>query len=97
MTHENVEIHESIKKKLDCFLMQDQVPNILLHGPCGGGKRTLVKDFIAKLYNDEQKDLVMYVDCGHGKGIKFIRDDLKFFAKTNILNSGEIIKSIIYL
>ena len=26
----------------------------------------------------------MIVNCSHGKGIKFIREDLKFFAKTNI-------------
>jgi hypothetical protein len=38
----------------------------------------------------------MYVNCAHGKGIKFIRDDLKFFAKTHInSNGGNIFKSII--
>ena len=86
MTNEKVHIHESIRKKLDCFLKQDQVPNILLHGPCGGGKRTLVKEFIDKLYADNQGDLVMYVDCGHGKGIKFIRDEVNYFAKMNCSN-----------
>jgi hypothetical protein len=35
----------------------------------------------------------MYVNCAHGKGIKFIREELKFFAKTNT-NSG-FFKSII--
>ena len=30
------------------------------------------------------KTNVMYVNCAHGKGIKFIRDELKFFAKSNI-------------
>ena len=40
----------------------------------------------------------MYVNCSHGKGIKFIREDLKFFAKTHInSNSGNIFKSIILL
>ena len=31
----------------------------------------------------------MYVNCAHnnGKGIRFIRDELKFFAKTNIHNN----------
>ena len=27
------------------------------------------------------KEYVMYVNCAHGKGIRFIRDELKFFAK----------------
>jgi hypothetical protein len=40
----------------------------------------------------------MYVNCSHGKGIKFIRDELKFFAKTHInSNGGNIFKSIILL
>jgi DNA polymerase III delta prime subunit len=40
----------------------------------------------------------MYVNCSHGKGIKFIREDLKFFAKTHInSNGGNIFKSIVLL
>jgi len=38
----------------------------------------------------------MYVDCAHGKGIRFFRDQLKFFAKTNIQHKNNIMfKSII--
>ena len=86
MSHEFIDIHKSIREKLEKFVQQDQVPNILFHGPCGGGKRTLVKEFINKLYNIEQGDMVMYVDCGHGKGIKFIRDEVNYFAKMNCSN-----------
>ena len=40
----------------------------------------------------------MIVNCAHGKGIKFIREELKFFARTNIhLQEGSIFKSIILL
>jgi hypothetical protein len=40
----------------------------------------------------------MYVNCAHGKGIKFIREELKFFAKTHInSNGGDVFKSIILL
>jgi DNA polymerase III delta prime subunit len=40
----------------------------------------------------------MYVNCSHGKGIKFIREELKFFAKTHInSNGGNIFKSIVLL
>ena len=38
----------------------------------------------------------MYVNCAHCKGIRFIRDDIKFFAKRNMQNdNGKIFKSII--
>jgi hypothetical protein len=40
----------------------------------------------------------MSVNCAHGKGIKFIREELKFFAKTHInSNGGDVFKCILLL
>ena len=80
-------LHSNIKQKLDGFLASNRIPHLLFHGASGTGKRTLVYDFVNKIYNGEKHKLksnVMFVNCAHGKGIKFIRDELKFFAKTNI-------------
>jgi hypothetical protein len=83
--------HENIKNKLKYFIEQNKIPHILFHGPAGSGKRTLVYKFVSDIYeNDKQliKNYTMFADCAHGKGIKFIREDLKFFAKTNINMHG---------
>jgi hypothetical protein len=97
----NLIIHEKIKEKLAYFHSKHKIPNIIFHGPTGTGKRTIVDEFIHKIYNNDKetiKNFVIYVNCAHGKGIKFIRDELKFFAKTNInSNGGDIFKSIILL
>lgn len=94
-------IHDSIKEKLNYFHYIHKIPNILFHGPSGSGKRTIVNDFINKIYDNDKektKGFVMNVNCAHGKGIKFIREELKFFAKTHInSNGGDIFKSIILL
>lgn len=94
-------IHQNIKEKLNYFHEIHKIPNIIFHGPTGSGKRTIVNDFVHKIYDDDRekiKSFVMYVNCSHGKGIKFIRDELKFFAKTHInSNGGNIFKSIILL
>jgi GTPase SAR1 family protein len=94
-------IHKSIKNKLEYFNSIHKIPNIIFHGPSGSGKRTIVNEFIHNIYNNDReqiKSFVMYVNCAHGKGIKFIRDELKFFAKTHInSNGGDIFKSIILL
>jgi DNA polymerase III delta prime subunit len=96
-----LQIHQSIKNKLNYFYEMHKIPNIIFHGPSGSGKRTIVNEFIHKIYNNDRmkiKSFVMYVNCSHGKGIKFIREDLKFFAKTHInSNGGNIFKSIILL
>ena len=94
-------IHQSIKNKLNYFHEIHKIPNILFHGPSGSGKRTIVNEFINKIYEDNRekiKAFVMYVNCSHGKGIKFIREELKFFAKTHInSNGGNTFKSIVLL
>lgn len=96
-----LEIHQNIKTKLNYFYEMHKIPNILFHGPSGSGKRTIVNEFIDTIYENNRekiKSFVMYVNCSHGKGIKFIRDELKFFAKTHInSNGGNIFKSIILL
>ena len=96
-----LDIHQSIKNKLNYFHEMHKIPNILFHGPTGSGKRTIVNEFIHKIYDnnkDKIKSFVMYVNCSHGKGIKFIREELKLFAKTHInSNGGNIFKSIILL
>jgi hypothetical protein len=94
-------IHENIKERLQYFKSIYKIPNIIFHGPSGGGKRTIVNDFIHSIYNNNRKiikSFVMTINCAHGKGIKFVRDELKFFAKTHIHSEGgNIFKSIILL
>lgn len=94
-------IHQTIKEKLEYFHKIHKIPNIIFHGPSGSGKRSLVNDFIHRIYDNDREKIklfVMYVNCSHGKGIKFIREELKFFAKTHInSNGGNIFKSIVLL
>jgi DNA polymerase III delta prime subunit len=101
MTTINLNIHQTIKEKLSYFHKIHKIPNIIFHGPSGSGKRSIVNEFIHKIYDNDKdkiKTFTMNVNCAHGKGIKFIRDELKFFAKTHInCNGGDIFKSIILL
>ena len=94
-----VDIHEKIKVKLDKLITINNIPHIIFHGPSGSGKRYLLEYLLNKIYADiTQKDkqkYLMYVNCAHSKGIKFIRDELIFFAKTNTINNKYNFKSII--
>jgi len=91
--------HSLIMEKLDYFYRTNKIPHIIFYGASGTGKRTIVHNFVNRIYDDNKariKTNVMSVNCAHGKGIKFIREDLKFFAKTNI-QSGVLFKTIILL
>lgn len=95
----SINIHQNIKEKLKYFYNNHKIPNIIFNGSSGSGKSTIVNDFITLIYDGNKekiRDFVMYVNCAHGKGIKFIRDELKFFAKTHInSNGGNTFKSIV--
>ena len=95
----SLSIHQNIHNKLDFFIKENKIPHIIFYGPSGSGKRTILNGFINDIYeNDKQKltQYVMHVNCAHSKGIRFIRDELKFFAKTNIHNkNNNLFKSIV--
>jgi hypothetical protein len=107
----------SAQTKLNAFCSSGRIPHLLFHGASGTGKKTMVQQFIHKIYAMEPiinevgvggsalRDLgpeaaeqfrgiptppssiyrtVMWVNCAQRKGIKFIREDLKFFAQTNV-------------
>ena len=96
-----LEIHKDIIDRLQLFIKNKKIPNIIFHGEMGSGKRSVLNKFINMIYEHDNaliRNYTMQVNCAHGKGIKFIREELKFFAKTNInIKNGDFFKSIILL
>lgn len=93
--------HPSIVHKLNQYIYNKKIPNIIFHGSSGCGKNTILSNFINAIYQGSQpiiKNHVMRVNCAYGRGIRFIREELKYFAKTNVdLMNGERFKSIVLL
>lgn len=82
-----MEIHTEINDILNGFIMNNNVPNIIFHGPSGSGKSTLLKEFISRLYDNDNSKLksnILFKDCTKTNGIKSIRDDIKLFIKSNV-------------
>ena len=93
------ETHKYIHNKLDVFIKNRKIPNIIFYGPNGSGKTYILNRFITAVYGGDKtamKNYIMRANCAHGKGIRFIREELKFFAKTNIdMKEGAIFKTVI--
>lgn len=83
-------------EKLEYYLEHQQIPNLLFHGSLGSGKKTILRHFLERLYPDKETfdQQVMYVNCAYGKGIKFIREEVKFFSK---MNTHSLFKSVVLL
>lgn len=87
-----------IQEKLDVFRQSNRIPHTIFHGPSTCEKESIVMNFLKKIYvrENDMRENVMFVNCAHGKGIKFIREEIKFFAKTNV-QPGISFKSVVLL
>lgn len=99
---DNIEINNKyIIEKLDTFILKKRIPNILFYGIDNLQKKNIIDYFINKIYNNNKTQIkknVIYINCSYENGIKFIREDIKFFAKTNInIENGSFFKSIILI
>ena len=90
--------HNKIKKKLDTFIESGKIPHIIFFGTHGSGKRTCLTYLIDKVYEtiENRNEYIIHINCCQFKGIKYIREDLKFFGKKQIHNyKSKVFKSII--
>lgn len=83
-------------ERLNYFIEHNKIPNIIFHGPPGSGKKTLLDTFIHRIYTNKEnlQECVMRVNCAYGKGIKFMREEIKHFSKTK---TKHFFKSILLL
>ena len=74
-----------VHKKLQSFKQNNRIPHIILYGSILSNKEDILVTFLKTVYANEKRfnENTMFVNCAHCKGIKFIREELKFFAKTN--------------
>lgn len=85
-----------MEQRLQSFIDDKNIPNILLYGSEYSNKEEVLEQFLDKLYDKcNRVDKILDINCAEVNqgGIKFIRNDLKFFGKTMIHN--EINKTVI--
>lgn len=98
MSINNNIINNNIVNKLNDFIINNNIPNIIFYGNTGSGKKKIVYNFIKKIYNNDDeliKKYVFNINCSYNKGIKFMRNEIIYFSKTNANN--KYFKSIILL
>lgn len=84
-------IHSNIKSNLDEYIKNNNIPNILFYGENGSGKKHVLNYLLEKMYKDVDKtNYIMSVNCAFGKGIQFIRNELKFFSKTMMFKEQKV-------
>ena len=87
------------KTKLDNFIKNDNIPNLLIYGPHLCGKEEICDNFINKIYktNELKEKYVLKINCVSIKGIKMIKENIKLFSMQIINKKSNIYFKIIIL
>ena len=97
----DLSFNNNILNNLKKLYETENIPNIIFHGPNMTGKKTLLEQLLKIIYKTDYniKKFTLLINCSHGKGnIKFIRENLKYFANSIINNNkNNLFKSIILL
>ena len=81
------EIHADVWSRLCGYHASGKIPHLILHGPPGSGKRTLVNRFLSLLFDGNvgvMKTHVLQVNCAVNKGIQYVREEIRFFARMQV-------------
>ena len=87
--------HDVIVSRLKSFVERKNIPHLLLSGPAGVGKTSIVLVIVKTLYGEQWRENFLELNASDDRGIDVVRTKIKDFAKTIAI--GEVPFKIILL
>ena len=87
-------------RAMSSFIEQGRIPHMVLYGPSGSGKSTLAMRLVRALHGGDADSAAKHTllsECALGKGIRFVREELKLFAKGQLSGSSSPPKCVVLL
>lgn len=86
--------HEEITQRLQQYVAEDDLPNLLFSGPAGVGKTSAAHSIARELYGENWNEYFLELNASDERGIDVVRDRIKNFARSSF---GEYNYRIIFL
>jgi replication factor C subunit 3/5 len=86
---ENIIGNDNIKESLICYLKNKHLPHLILYGPSGIGKTSIINSFAKELYNKHYNLMVLQINASEERGIEIIRNKVKNFIISKCLYDFE--------
>ncbi|GAA0294629.1 replication factor C small subunit [Halarchaeum salinum] len=75
--------HEDVVSRLQSYVAEDDLPNLLFAGPAGTGKTTAATAIARELYGDDWQANFLELNASDERGIDVVRDRIKNFARAS--------------
>lgn len=73
-----------IKKKINDIINEQNIPNLIISGPSGTGKSSIIKIIAKEIYKDYYQEAVLEMGLMEDRGIKFMQSNIIPFCRTKI-------------
>ncbi len=81
---EDMILDDMLRTKISNFIQSKTIPNLLISGPPGIGKTTLIKCIINSLFGKYSKQAVLELNASDERGIKSVQETIKNFCKNKM-------------
>jgi len=92
---ENIIGNKNIKEALSSYLKQKTLPHLLLHGPSGTGKTSIINSYARQAYKDYYNMMVLQINASEERGIEIIRNKVKNFVISKCIYKVQPFKLVI--
>jgi len=81
---EDIVGNEEAVSRLAQFARDGNMPNIILHGPPGCGKTTVILCMARKILGPNMRDAVLELNASNERGLDVVRNKIKMFAQAKV-------------
>jgi replication factor C subunit 2/4 len=94
---DNIILNPILKSKIVSFLSNNSIPNIIISGPPGTGKTSLILSIAKQIYKENFNEAVLELNASDNRGIEIINNNILYFCKKKITdnNNKSITKLVI--
>merc|ERR1719262_7156 len=79
--------HEDIIRTIQRMMDRNQLPHMLLHGPAGTGKTSMVLALAKTMYKTKFRSMTLELNASDARGIDVVREQIKTFVSVKQLFS----------
>lgn len=91
-------LNDIIKNKISTIIELNIIPNLMIIGPSGTGKTSLIRILSKKLLGKKYSDGVLNLNASDNRGLDYLNNTIIYFCKKKLVdNNGNIIPKMIIM